>query len=55
MILLEKVPHGVVANVLVWDVVGSQIKFQSRYSVHFRAKYPWKMYGTRLLPQLMVK
>ena len=41
-------PHGVVANVLDWNIVVSELKLQSRYYIHF----PTNTLGKDILPAM---
>ena len=43
-------PSCVVANVLDYDIVVSEFKLRSHFSVHFRNKYLWERYKHPYLP-----
>ena len=45
-------PRGVMVKAMDCGIVVREFVLQSRYYVHFRAKYPWEGYETLILPAM---
>ena len=41
---MEGCPPGVMVKAIDYGILVSEFVLQSRYYVHFRAKYPWEKY-----------